>query len=351
MTTLSKEINCLMAASRPFALATVIGHKGSTPRTSGSRMLVRQDKTIAGTIGGGLVEARVMEACAAMLDAPSSKVMDFTLDNEIKADMDMICGGGMTLWLRSFVPPFSQELVRTYQSMAGLESKRKKILIITRVTGGRPGDPVLVSETAPDQAAALLPKALMADISDSRFSGPGPFRQCYGLDEYMVETISPGDTLYIFGAGHVGFQLGRLAHTVDFSTVVIDDREEFADPDRFPHARQVLAVPEFASAFERLDIDGHSYIAILTRGHLHDQTVLAQALDTRAAYIGMIGSGRKRKQIYANLMEKGVDRAALEAVHSPIGTEIMAETPAEIAVSIVGELILERARRKGTPAV
>lgn len=347
MNSLARPILKELEAGRPFALAVILSHRGSTPRTSGSRMLVRRDRTIAGTIGGGLVEARVMEACAGMLDLRRSAVMDFTLDQELTSGMDMVCGGSLTVWLCSFVSPFSQGLRSVFATISELMAAGKEGLVVTRITGGIPGDPSLVDPHDPS-SAALLPKALVADIEAGKFSGPGPVRQVYGLEDYLVDRLVPGETLYIFGAGHVGLQLGKMAHLAGFSTVVIDDRSEFASRERFPHARKVLVVDAFESAFEELTVGDKSYIVILTRGHLHDQDVLEQALESDAAYIGMIGSRRKRDRIYANLMAKGVPAERLAAVHSPIGTDILAETPAEIAVSILGELIRERAIKRGT---
>ncbi len=132
--------------------------------------------------------------------------------------------------------------------------------------------------------------------------------------------------------------------------MVIDDREAFANKDRFPHAVDIRVLDDFSRAFEGLTMDKNAYIVILTRGHLHDQTVLEQALKTQAAYIGMIGSKTKKQQIYDNLIENGVSADQLAQVYSPIGLKIKAETPAEIAVSIIGEMIKFRAEHKGMPA-
>jgi len=346
MTSLIRESLDLLNNGTPFAQAVIIGHKGSTPRTSGSRMLVRPDKSICGTIGGGLVEAKVIDACVDLLDRPRSEIMDFNLDQEIKAGMDMVCGGSLTVWLRSFVAPYPPEQIQVWQSLADLEAKGKKALVITRITADKIAETSLVREQGEVVGQGMLPKALMDAAGENRFTGPGPVRQFYGLDQFIIEPLNRPDTLYIFGAGHVGFHLAQMANLTDFSCVVIDDRAEFANETRFPHAGEIRVLDDFASAFEGLDIDGNAYIVILTRGHLHDQTVLEQALETHAAYIGMIGSKKKKKQIYDNLMEKGVAPARLEQVYSPIGLKIKAETPAEIAVSIMGELINLRAENK-----
>jgi xanthine dehydrogenase accessory factor len=157
-------------------------------------------------------------------------------------------------------------------------------------------------------------------------------------------TVLPG-TVYLFGAGHVSRPVAELASVVDFQTVVLDDRAEFSNAERFPKADQIKVIPSFHQAFEGLDIDRDSYVVILTRGHLHDKTVLEQALKSNAGYIGMIGSRRKRDLIYQELLGKGFAKNELERVCAPIGLAIGAETPEEIAVSIVAELIQVRAGR------
>lgn len=349
MGSLYKEIKNALSKYQPFALAVIVSHKGSTPGTSGSWMLVRQDKTITGTIGGGLVEANVMDACVGMMDKAQSQIKDFHLDQALKAGMDMICGGSLGVWLRSFVPPFSKDLLNAFEIIAEIENKGESALVITRISGDNAQKaqvPVVLKNGHNDPGASILPKDLLVDIAGRSFSGPGLSCRVYGQDSYIIQPLIPRQTLYICGAGHVGYQLGQMAHITDFSTVIIDDRPEFADPARFPHARQVKVVPGFTPVFDGFDVDENSYIVILTRGHLYDQIVLEQALSTRAAYIGMIGSRKKREFIYGNLMEKGISKQALDAVYSPIGTAIKAQTPAELAVSIMGELILVRATNR-----
>ena len=157
-----------------------------------------------------------------------------------------------------------------------------------------------------------------------------------------MEPVVSRPVLYVFGAGHVSRQIVPLAAGVDFQVVVIDDREDFANAGYFPDATDIHQYP-FEGLMERLPIDESSFLVIVTRGHMHDKTVLAQALKTNATYIGMIGSSRKRRLIYQKLVEEGFKEEGLLRVHSPIGLEIGAETPEEIAVSIVAELIKVRA--------
>ena len=160
----------------------------------------------------------------------------------------------------------------------------------------------------------------------------------------LIEPVLPADTLFLFGAGHVAQPTARLAAFVGFRVRVVDDRAEFASAERFPEAEEVRVVTDFDSALQGLAIDANAFIVIVTRGHLYDKTVLMQALRTPAAYIGMIGSRRKRDHIFEALLKQGFTETDLKRVHSPIGLAIGAETPEEIALSIVAELTKVRAQ-------
>jgi len=160
--------------------------------------------------------------------------------------------------------------------------------------------------------------------------------------EVYVEPVMKEPVLYIFGGGHVSLQIVPLAARVGFRVVVIDDRPEFVDPKKFPDAAEVHEYP-FEGVLDRLQVDGSSYLVIVTRGHMHDRTVLTQSLRCDAKYIGMIGSRRKKAILYKKLLEEGFTQDELDRVYSPIGLDIGGETPEEIAVSIVAELIKVRA--------
>jgi xanthine dehydrogenase accessory factor len=159
--------------------------------------------------------------------------------------------------------------------------------------------------------------------------------------EMLLEPIFSEPTVYLFGGGHVSEQVAPLAKKVHFKVVVIDDREMFANRTRFPEVDEVI-VSEFEKCFNQLSIDETSYIVIVTRGHLYDGFVLKQAVKTKARYIGMIGSKKKIRTLYQNLMEEGITKDTLTRVYAPIGIDINSETPEEIAVSIVAELIKVR---------
>ena len=161
--------------------------------------------------------------------------------------------------------------------------------------------------------------------------------------EVLVEPILSEPTVYIFGGGHVSQQLAPLAKRVHFKVVVIDDREMFANKDRFPDADDIL-VSEFERCFETLSIDESSYIVIVTRGHLYDGVVLEEAVRTKARYVGMIGSKKKIRLLFENLQKKGISKETLDRVYAPIGMDIGSQTPEEIAVSIVAQLIKVRSQ-------
>ena len=248
------EIVKLKSEGRSAALATIIGTEGSTPRETGAKMLVRDDGTILGTIGGGCLEGQVIvDAIQAMKEGTPRKVR---------------------------------------YDLTGREA---------------------------DQAGMI----------------------CGGVVDIYIEPIVPNPTVFIFGGGHISLFVSKISAMSGFQVAVIDDRAEFANPERFPEAGQVIA-EKFSAAFPLLRVNRSGYLVIVTRGHAGDQEVLEWALATEARYIGMIGSKKKIRTLYQNLEAKGVAREALLRVHAPIGLDIGALTPEEIAVAIVGQMIQVR---------
>jgi xanthine dehydrogenase accessory factor len=164
---------------------------------------------------------------------------------------------------------------------------------------------------------------------------------CGGEVELFIEPILSNPTIYIFGGGHIGLALAKIGNLTGFKIVVIDDRPEFANHERFPEAEETI-VDDFEKVFSKLKIDRSSYIVITTHGHKGDEAALEGALGTKARYIGMIGSKNKIEAVYSHLREKGFSQEQLDCVHSPIGLRIRAQTPEEIAVSILAEIIAVR---------
>jgi xanthine dehydrogenase accessory factor len=202
--------------------------------------------------------------------------------------------------------------------------------------GSWPGDPGVIRRVKEEFPGLLKENRTERRVWPAAGQDPGGSRV-----EFLVEPLCSEPTVYLFGAGHVSEQIAPLARKVQFKVVVLDDRDMFANRDRFPEADEIIVSP-FETCFDRLPIDESSYIIIVTRGHLYDGVVLEQAVKTKARYIGMIGSRKKIRVLYQNLIEKGVARETLEQVRAPIGLEIHSETPEEIAVSIVAQLIQVR---------
>ena len=250
---LFEEIVRMRKAGQRAALATIVHTNGSIPSYESSRMLVREDGSIAGTIGGGCVEADVWAAAREVMARETPRKMTFHLNNEASYDNGLICGGTL---------------------------------------------------------------------------------------EVFVEPILPQPVAYIFGGGHISMALARSAHAAGFGIVVVDDREQFANPERFPMAQELYT--SYEDAFARLQPTGSSYLVIVTRGHRDDMRVLAWAVRTQARYIGMIGSKRKVLSVYQALEKEGYSPAEFAGVYAPMGLEIGALSAEEIAMSITAELIAVR---------
>jgi xanthine dehydrogenase accessory factor len=249
---LYEDILACLKAGMPFCVVTVTTATGSTPRTAGAKMIVLEDGTIKGTIGGSLVERNMRDRALAALRDGKPRVETYSLAAEQSTSEEMICGGEMT---------------------------------------------------------------------------------------FFLEPHTTGKHLYIFGAGHCGYALARAAAQAGFSIHVLDDRPEVATRERYPMAASIT-VGDYAEISAQLQPAKDAYITIMTQAHAGDETVLAHVLRKECRYIGMMASTRKREIIYKNLRGNGVTEQELEQVHSPVGLEIEAETPEEIAVSIVAELIL-----------
>ncbi len=255
-----EEITRLRKEGRRGALATIINVRGSIPSFETAKMLVREDGSIAGTIGGGCVEAEVWEAAREVMKNERPQSLTFNLNNNPKYDTGLVCGGTL---------------------------------------------------------------------------------------EVYIEPVLPVSTLYIFGAGHVAWSLYKTARMAGFEVVVTDDRETYANRERFPDARDIFA-DEYERVMAHLAPNDTSYIVIVTRGHRDDMRVLRWAAETPARYIGMIGSQRKTIAIYKELEKEGIAPEKLARVYAPVGIDIGAITPEEIAISITAELIAIR-RGSATP--
>lgn len=249
-----EEIVKLRAQGRRGAVATIVNVRGSIPSFKTAKMLVRDDGSICGTIGGGCVEAEIWQAAREVMEEEKPRTLSFNLNQSPKYDTGLVCGGTLDIFVEPILPP------------------------------------------------ALL---------------------------------------YIFGAGHVAASLYKVAHDAGFDVIVVDDREAYANRDRFPAAQEVIA-EDFEQAVKRLSPGESAYIVIVTRGHRDDMRCLRWAVQTKARYIGMIGSKRKTIAIFKELTSEGIPAKLFDRVHAPVGLDIGAVTPEEIAVSITAELIAAR---------
>ncbi len=308
-------------------------------------MIIRRGGDSIATVGGGLVEGEVMKAADEVFRTRSAQVRAFDLTGENAESMDLVCGGQLEILIEFLeANPGNVQLFKALS--ASVKNRQRSYLVADLGTEREPPVQVkrcLLVENGPTSGDLDPPADLMEQLS--RWNGKRRYPVIFVLKDrrYLVEPSFALGTVYLFGAGHVSQQVAPLAKRVDFRIVVMDDRSEFADQERFPDADEVSVLPSFEHSFQTLDIDEESYVVIVTRGHLHDKTVLEQALRTNARYIGMIGSRRKRDRIYSELKAEGFTDKDLARVYSPIGTAISAETPEEIGISIVGELIKARA--------
>ena len=329
-----------------IVLATIVSQSGSTPRTAGTRMLILPDGSITGTIGGGIVEARVIEAVADMQQSDGPREMSFELNRQGQQDdLDVICGGRLTVFLEPIRSTPGN--IKLYRDQYLYLRQGVPSMIISSLDTGKqaatPSERCLLTNGIITQGTFSFPDSVLETLNRLAAKERAPFLADVNGWQFLVDPPFACGTVFIFGAGHVSYQLAKLTGMVNFRTVVLDDRKAFANRQRFPDADEVIVLENFDNALKSVVIDPDAYIVIVTRGHSHDKTVLAQALATDACYIGMIGSRAKRDAIYRQLEANGVDQEDLSKVRSPIGLAIKAETPEEIAVSIIAELIHARA--------
>lgn len=248
------EIVRLRNAGQKCALATIVQVNGSIPSYESAKLLVREDGSMMGTVGGGCVEAEVWTAAREVIETEKPRHLSFSLGQDAAYDNGLICGGQLNIF---------------------------------------------------------------------------------------VEPVIPQPRAYIFGGGHVSKSISKVANLAGFSTIVIDDREAFANPERFPEAEATYA-DEYETVFPKLPVNSSSYLVIVTRGHRDDMRVLRWAVGTPAKYIAMIGSKRKTIAVVKELEKEGIPREKFERIFAPMGLEIGAESPEEIAISVVAEMIAVR---------
>lgn len=312
-----RQLAQVLATGRAAVLAMVVQVRGSVPREVGAKMVIGADGLTLNTIGGGAGEAKVIQHAMIVLQTGEKQRVDIDLSGAADRETQGVCGGRMQVWLERWSGDVALSLVQ---------------LILERLDAGR--SIKVVTPLAVGQSPYILESALEPTLDQS-------------LEQAFVEVLQPPPILFIVGAGHVGEQLAKLAALIGFEIWVQDDRSEWANPARFPQASQIFT-ESVRATIAQLAAHTQLYIALVTRGYKHDLEALSAIFDHSLScqYIGMIGSQRRVQQVYQAMQERGIAASQLQSIHAPIGLEIGALTPEEIAVSIAAELIQVR---RGNP--
>ena len=342
---------------KKFALATVINVRGSTPREIGAKMIVRDDGQF-GTIGGGCGEAEVFRKARLLLDeGQGARVAEVDLTGDFDQQQIGTCGGIMDVFVDIWTPDRDLDSARRL-AVAAEHNRPAALLTLVHGPEGSVGARAVVDSSSEEgrlASAIEIPRRAMAqlvartgdgvpaliEISDN--GGANPVARVDGdAPRLFLDPIAGAQRLVIAGAGHIAQPLAALGSMLGFHVTVIDDRASFANRERFPTADQIVVRP-FAAAIESLLLDKHCYLISVTRGHSFDEEVVHTALaHSRGAFVGMIGSRRRVKATLERIGETGVPQELLDQVHAPLGMDIGAETPEEIAVSIIAEIVRER---------
>ncbi len=361
---------------RKLAVASIVATSGSTPQRTGAKLLVFDDGRMLGTVGGGCVEADVWAEARQALSEGHSRLCFFTLRDNPDAPPDeegMVCGGEMEVFIevwqnRRAVPLTAQEISSTLRS--ALSHGHSVALISLMADEGGPAEPILhllvgedgrplagtLGDPGLDQIAARHACELISDerqeIAVARageMTEAGMLHEKLGGLRLLFEISRPPLEMVICGGGHVGQAVAKVARLLDFKVSVIDDRPEFASREKFPDPQVRLLANDFVEALRSLRITPATHLVIVTRGHRHDEICLREVIDKPARYIGMIGSRRRTTTIRERLRRDGVSPRLLRKVHAPIGLDIGAQTPEEIALAILAEIVLIRRGGAGRP--
>jgi xanthine dehydrogenase accessory factor len=345
-----------------FALATVVNVRGSTPREVGAKMIVREDGQF-GTIGGGCGEAEVFRKARVLLEEkkdPRARLAEVDLTGDFDQREIGTCGGIMDVFIDLWSPSRDLDIARKLADFAGRSAPGA---LLTVIDSGARAELVAGSRTfidprdssACDSGPIDLPAAGLAQIVDRttdaiptllELDGAGGMQPVTHLEpnggvRLFVDPIVGAQRLIIVGAGHIAVPLCALGAMLGFHVTVIDDRASFANRERFPQADDIVVKP-FTAAIDALALDGHCYLVSVTRGHSFDEEVVRAALMQPCGFVGMIGSRRRVKATLERIGASGVPKDRLADVHAPLGVAIGGETPEEIAISIIAEIIRER---------
>ncbi len=313
-------------------LCSVVAWKGSVPRKDYPMMLVLDDGTLLGTIGGGSMELKVSQAALEMIPRAESTLFDFDMTgNDVDADMGL-CGGT----LKVLVEPFSLELETFYTDMLKQSAQNQKLMVKLHLSGHTPTHvhrQIVTSRKDIEETEADLEKRLR-ELYENQLTRA----LIHGESLYLMWQVFSPPTIHIFGAGHVGQAVAQLAHFNELQVKVYDDRTQLITAERFPYAERLQT--EFPINREALSrIPKQDFILIASREHKHDRQLLSHALKISVRYIGLVSSARKWKLLSENLHSSGFAEEDLARVHAPVGLDIDAQTVPEIAISILSEII------------
>ncbi|HYB00688.1 MAG TPA: XdhC family protein [Ktedonobacteraceae bacterium] len=357
MKELFQEIIQDLQSGETVAMATVVKRKGSVPREVGAKMLVHRDGTISGTVGGGCGEAEVWRSALNVIDTKRPTMVQVDLTEEIAMESLGVCGGIFDV----FVQPWHDHLLSGHPGMqdfasainTALEGEHAVVLVTVISSGGAwnqcVGQQMLIHENSEILGTLVLPDApkelsqqLQRTAQQAILEAKPRVEKIPGTGnawaEIFIEPFVPRPVLLIAGAGHIAAPLASLAHLMNFSVSVTDDRASFANRERFPTAKQIL-VGDIEETLKNYPITPRTHIVLVTRAHAHDVQGLRTIIDSSAAYIGMIGSKRRVWAVFKLLHEEGVPAEKLARVRAPIGLDLGGGTPEEIALSIMAEII------------
>ncbi len=328
------ELNLFKAiaeGAEPMALATLLAVKGSSPRHAGAKMLLGARSGRLGTVGGGQGEARALEACRSCLEGGLPTLLRVEMTGTDVNAPAMVCGGTSTMLVESL------EDRTPYRAALERLSRGERVLFVKRILDGAPVETALFDQ----DGKALHGQARATEaqgIARALGAGQPRFEEDPGV---FFDPLCPEEKLLILGAGHVGKAMAALAPALGFRVTVVDDRPEFLAPSNFPAGVQTLQAG-FEEAIGAFPFDGATYAVVVSRGHLQDLECVRALLKRKYRYAGFIGSARKTRFIFDQVLQDGHDPAQVEALWAPIGLDIAAETPAELAIAILGELIAVR---------
>ncbi len=334
-----------IAAARPTAFCRLVETRGSTPQKAGAVMLVYADGSQDGTLGGGCVEAEVKRRAMVVLDSAVAEVAEFQLDHDYGWDDGLICGGRMRVLILPLLGEQHRDYFETLAQHLEMGRGIVEAIVVTAAADATETPVCFLFDDAHNLLATMDTAAHGSRTVDATLRHG--LQQLAGRSKPQVLNgvaylpIEPRHRLLIVGAGHIGQAVAELACQLQFDVWVVDDRDDCVSEARFPQVSRRIVGP-LAEVLPELKINDSTYCLIVTRGHNHDQEALFHLVNRSARYIGLIGSRRKIKLIFDNLLAEGVSQANLERVFAPIGINIGSQSVPEIAVSVAAELVAHR---------